>query len=163
MHRILVSACLIGQPVGFDGRSRPQEGGLFERWRAEGRLVSFCPEVRGGLPVPRPPAEIVGGTGGDVLDGRAKVLTVQGTDVTEQFLSGARQALDKARSYGIRLAILKQRSPSCGSLQIYDGSFSKRSIPGEGVTTALLERDGIRVFGEDSVELAAAYLAGLDR
>lgn len=163
MERILVSACLLGQPVRFDGTGRRSDDVLFERWRREGRLVPFCPEVRGGLPVPRPPAEISGGSGADVLDGRAVILTPDGTDVTRHFVLGARQALERARSYGIRLAILKEGSPSCGSARIHDGSFAGRKIPGEGVTTALLERHGIAVFAEDSLEDAAARLAELER
>jgi hypothetical protein len=91
MERILVSACLLGQPVRFDGTGRRSDDALFERWRREGRLVPFCPEVRGGLPVPRPPAEISGGSGADVLDGRAAILTPDGTDVTRHFVLGARR------------------------------------------------------------------------
>jgi uncharacterized protein YbbK (DUF523 family) len=159
MERILVSACLLGRPVRYDGTGRRSDDTLFNQWRDEGRLVPFCPEVGGGLPVPRPPAEIVGGLGGDVLDGRARVLTRDGTDVTPHFVAGARQALERARAYDVRLAILKESSPSCGSLQVFDGTFAGRRIPGEGVTTALLERHGISVFTEDAIEAAAARLA----
>lgn len=162
MERILVSACLLGRPVRYDGTGRRSDDTLFRRWQDEGRLVSVCPEVGGGLPVPRPPAEIVGGLGGDVLDGRAHVLTRDGTDVTTHFIAGARQALERARAYDIRLAILKEGSPSCGSLQVFDGTFAGRRIPGEGVTTALLERHGIAVFGENAIEDAAACLAQLE-
>jgi uncharacterized protein YbbK (DUF523 family) len=162
MERILVSACLLGQPVRYDGTGRRSDNELFEHWRAEGRLVPFCPEVRGGLPVPRPAAEIAGGYGDDVLDGRATVVTGDGTDVTRFFLVGAWQTLERARSYGVRLAILKDGSPSCGSLRIHDGTFSGEKIPGEGVTTALLERHGIAVFTENAIEEAAARLAELE-
>jgi uncharacterized protein YbbK (DUF523 family) len=163
MEQILVSACLLGQPVRYDGTGRRSHDRLFEQWRTEGRLIPFCPEVRGGLPVPRPAAEISGGLGGDVLDGRARVLTRDGSDVTGHFLDGARQALEQARSYGVRMAILKEGSPSCGSLRVHDGTFSGRKIPGGGVTTALLERHGIAVFAEDAIEAAAAHLAELER
>jgi uncharacterized protein YbbK (DUF523 family) len=163
VERILVSACLLGQPVRYDGTGRRSDDRLFEQWRAEGRLVPFCPEVRGGLPVPRAAAEISGGLGGDVLDGRARVLTRDGSDVTPQFVEGARQALEQARSYGIRLAILKEGSPSCGGLRVHDGTFSGHKIPGHGVTTALLQRNGITVFSEDALEAAAAHLAALER
>jgi uncharacterized protein YbbK (DUF523 family) len=162
MERILVSACLLGQPVRYDGTGRRSDDALFERWREEGRLVPICPEVRGGLPVPRPAAEISGGSGGDVLDGRARVVTRDGTDVTSQFVAGARQALEQARTYGVRLAILKESSPSCGRLRVFDGSFAGRKVPGEGVTTALLERHGIAVFAEDAAEDAAALLTALE-
>ena len=162
MERILVSACLLGRPVRYDGTGRRSDHRVFERWRAEGRLVPVCPEVHGGLPVPRPPAEISGGLGGDVLDGRARVLTRDGADVTEYFLDGARQALDQARANGVRMAILKEGSPSCGSDRVHDGSFTGRRISGERVTTALLERHGIAVFAEDAIDEAAAHLAELE-
>ena len=163
MERILVSACLLGQPVRYDGTGRRSDDVLFELWRDQGRLVPFCPEVRGGLPVPRPAAEISGGYGEDVLDGRARVLTREGTDVTRYFVVGAWQALAQARTYAVRMAILKEGSPSCGSSLIHDGTFGDRKIPGEGVTTALLERHGIAVFAEDALDAAAARLAELER
>jgi uncharacterized protein YbbK (DUF523 family) len=162
MERILVSACLLGQPVRYDGTGRRSDDALLERWRAEGRLVPVCPEVRGGLPVPRPAAEISGGLGGDVLDGGARVLTRDGTDVTRHFLDGARQALAAARSCGARIAILKEGSPSCGGLRVHDGTFTGRKVPGQGVTTALLERHGIAVFAEDAIAAAAVRLAELE-
>jgi uncharacterized protein YbbK (DUF523 family) len=163
MERILVSSCLLGRPVRYDGTGKRSGHRVFEQWRAEGRLVPVCPEVRGGLPVPRPPAEIHGGLGGDVLDGRARVLTRDGTDVTAYFLAGARYALEEACARGVRLAILKESSPSCGVARIYDGTFSGSGVPGEGVTTALLERHGIAVFAEDAIDAAAARLAELER
>jgi uncharacterized protein YbbK (DUF523 family) len=162
MERILVSACLLGQPVRFDGTGRRSDDALFEGWRSEGRLVPFCPEVRGGLPVPRPPAEISGGFGDDVLDGRAKVVTNDGADVTGNFVVGAWQALEQARACHARIAILKEGSPSCGSLRVHDGTFTGRKVPGEGVTTALLERHGIAVFAEDAIDAAAVRLAELE-
>ena len=162
MERILVSACLLGQPVRYDGTGRRSDDALLALWRDQGRLVPICPEVRGGLPVPRPAAEISGGFGEDVLDGRAQVLTHDGTDVTRHFLLGARHALEQARSYAARIAILKEGSPSCGSLRVFDGTFEGRKVPGEGVTAALLERHGIAVFGEDALDAAAVRLAELE-
>ena len=162
MERILVSACLLGQPVRYDGTGRRSDDALFALWRDQGRLVPICPEVRGGLPVPRPAAEIRGGYGEDVLAGRARVLTRDGTDVTRHFVAGARQALDQARAHAVRIAILKEGSPSCGSLRVFDGTFGGRKVPGEGVTTALLERHGIAVFAEDALEAAAVRLAELE-
>ncbi|TDB83052.1 DUF523 domain-containing protein [Actinomadura sp. KC216] len=162
MERILVSSCLMGRPVRYDGAAKPVGDDLFERWRAEGRLVPFCPEVSGGLAVPRPPAEIVGGDGHAVLDGTAHVRTNTGEDVTAEFLHGARQALDTARRTGARIALLKEGSPSCGSRRIYDGTFAGTSIAGDGVTTALLEREGIQVFNEDDLPELDALLQTLD-
>ncbi|WP_030167259.1 DUF523 domain-containing protein [Spirillospora albida] len=162
MERVLVSSCLAGRPVRYDGGARPVASGVFDRWRSEGRLVPVCPEVSGGLPVPRPPAEIVGGDGTAVLDGTARVLANTGEDVTAAFLQGARQALDAARRAGVRVAVLKESSPSCGTARIYDGTFTGRTVPGHGVTTALLERAGIRVFPEGDLEAAAAFIAALE-
>ncbi|WP_067797400.1 DUF523 domain-containing protein [Actinomadura formosensis] len=162
MERILVSSCLAGRPVRYDGAARPVGNGLFERWRSEGRLVPFCPEVSGGLPVPRPPAEIVDGDGADVLDGRARILTDTGEDVTDRFLQGARLALDTAQRTGTRIALLKEGSPSCGTHRIYDGTFTATKRPGSGVTTALLERAGITVFTENDLEALQTHLAVLE-
>jgi uncharacterized protein YbbK (DUF523 family) len=164
VEKILVSACLMGRKVRYDGSAKTSSAAVLADWRAEGRLVSFCPEVAGGLPVPRPAAEIEGGAGGAaVLAGTARVLTSGGEDVTAEFVAGARAALEAARSAGARMAVLKEGSPSCGTLAIYDGSFAGRKNPGQGVTTALLERHGIRVFGEDRLDEAAGYLRTLER
>lgn len=118
-----------------------------------GEAVFVCPEQLGGLSTPRPPARIHGGTGADVIDGKAKVLTNKGVDVTEQFLKGAHEALKMAQLVNAREAILKERSPSCGSDHIYgdDGM-----IDGQGVTAALLERHGIKVYSEETHPLFAS-------
>ncbi|MEU8357255.1 DUF523 domain-containing protein [Nonomuraea sp. NPDC048882] len=163
MERILVSACLMGRKVRFDGRAKTSSDAWLAGWREEGRLVPYCPEVEGGLPIPRPAAEIEGGAGGAaVLAGAAQVLASDGSDVTAAFVSGARGALAAARSHGVRMAVLKEGSPSCGVLSIYDGSFQGRRAPGQGVTTALLEQHGIRVFTEEQLDEAAAYLRTLE-
>ncbi|MET8006924.1 DUF523 domain-containing protein [Nonomuraea glycinis] len=163
MERILVSACLMGRRVRFDGGAKTSSDERLAAWLREGRLVPFCPEVEGGLGIPRPAAEIEGGAGGAaVLSGAARVLAADGSDVTAAFVSGARAALEAARACGARLAVLKEGSPSCGALTIYDGTFSGRRTAGQGVTTALLERAGIRVFTEDRVDDAAAYLRALE-
>ncbi len=150
----------MGRPVRYDGAAKPVEADLFGRWRAEGRLVPFCPEVSGGLAVPRPPAEIVGS--GPVLDGAARIVTTTGVDVTEAFLRGAHLALAAARRAGARVALLKEGSPSCGSHRVYDGTFTGTSVPGAGVTTALLERSGIRVFSEDELNALESCLISLE-
>ncbi|MFI7696433.1 DUF523 domain-containing protein [Nonomuraea sp. NPDC049655] len=163
MQRILVSACLMGRRVRYDGGAKTSADALLARWRAEGRLVVFCPEVAGGLPVPRPAAEIEGGAGGAaVLSGEARVLASDGSDVTAEFVAGARAALEAARSAGVRLAVLKEGSPSCGALAIHDGTFGGRRVPGQGVTTALLEAHGVRVFTEDQLPEAADHLRDLE-
>ncbi|SDM30494.1 DUF523 domain-containing protein [Nonomuraea jiangxiensis] len=163
METILVSACLMGRRVRFDGGAKTSSDAWLAAWRAEGRLVPFCPEVEGGLAIPRPAAEIEGGAGGAaVLAGDARVLAADGSDVTAAFLAGARAALAAARSAGARLAVLKEGSPSCGVLSIHDGTFGGRRVAGQGVTTALLELNGIRVFGEDRVAEAAGYLRTLE-
>ena len=155
---ILVSRCLLGDPVRYDGRAKPLHHPLLRKWRSEGRLGPACPEVEGGLPVPRPAAEIIGGDGDAVLDGTARIVTEQGMDVTGAFLSGAQGVLEKAQTAGCAAALLKERSPSCGCRLIHDGSFSGGVRAGRGVTAALLERNGIRTFCEDDIEALAAFL-----
>lgn len=162
MEKILVSACLLGHKVRYNGTDAAGTNDLLERWRSEGRLVPFCPEVAGGFPVPRPPAEISGGEGGDVLDGESRVIEEGGKDVSEYFQAGAELTLREVRRQNIRVAVLKEDSPSCGSSRIYDGSFSGRSRPGQGVTTALLEDHGVRVFSEEQTAAADAHLRRLE-
>lgn len=169
-----MSSCLVGRPVRYDGAAKPVTDALFERWRAEGRLVPVCPEIAGGLPVPRPPAEITPadaspGTTGAVPDAEpallapgARIMTESGQDVTDEFVRGAHVALETARRAGVRIAILKESSPSCGSRRVHDGTFSGTKVPGMGVTAALLTSAGIRVFSEDELPEAAAYLAELE-
>lgn len=163
MEKILVSACLVGRKVRYDGEASDAADDRLESWRREGRLVAVCPEIAGGLSVPRPPAEIRGGDGEDVLEGTARLITDGGEDVTELFVAGARHALEVARRYGLRVAILKSRSPSCGSTTIYDGSFSGTKIEGMGVTAALLRREGLEVFNEKQLDEAARALERLER
>lgn len=156
--KVLVSACLLGQPVRYDGRASGHPD-LLQRWQAEGRVVPLCPEVAGGLSTPRPPAEIAGGQGGQVLDGQAQVLTVTGEDVSAAFMAGAQLALALVRRHGIGVAVLKSGSPSCGNRLTYDGSFTGIKVTGEGVTTALLRREGVLVFSELELDQAAQALS----
>lgn len=144
--RILISACLLGQPVRYDGRGLRIEHGLLARWQERGWLVPICPEVAGGLPTPRPPAEIVRQPGG------ARVLTATGEDCSEAFERGAQAALALARRMGCRHAVLTERSPSCGSTQVYDGGFAGRLIDGQGLTAALLRRHGVQVFSQHQLD-----------
>ena len=161
--RILVSACLLGHSVRYNGTSAEVTISLVEAWDLAGRVIPFCPEVAAGSTVPRPAAEIVGGDGDDVLDGHARVVDLAGNDVTVTFLEGARVALNAARASGARAAILKEGSPSCGSRRIHDGSFGGQLVAGRGVTAALLERNGIAVFSEHEAERAAEYVSSLQR
>ncbi len=157
MRKILVSACLLGERVRYHGGDAAVSHPILARWRAEGRLVVVCPEVDGGLTTPRPPAELV-----DRPDGR-RVLTVQGADVTSAFENGAHVALNACAAEDIRIAILKDGSPSCGSRTIYDGRFSGRRVPGQGLTAERLSDAGVKVFSEDEIDQAAAYLSALER
>lgn len=143
---VLVSACLAGRACRFDGSANGDDE--VARLVAEDRAVLVCPEVDGGLGTPRPPAEIVGGDGADVLAGRARVVTAAGVDVTDAYVAGARRALEAAQEAGVERAILKARSPSCGRGAIYDGSFSRTLRDGDGVTAALLRANGIEVLHE---------------
>lgn len=111
--------------------------------------MPFCPELSGGLGLPRPPAEIHGGTGEDVLDGRARVLDREGGDVTRAFVAGAEASLALARACGASEAFLAANSPSCGAGEIYDGSFSGARVEGDGVAAALFRRNGIRLTRVD--------------
>lgn len=151
--RILISACLLGQPVRYDGKGKPLAHPLIEQWKGEGRLVPLCPEMAGGMSVPRPPAEIENGlSGDDVLAHRARVLERTGGNVTAAFIAGAERALAFAKQNDCRAALLIDGSPSCGSQMIYDGGFSGRKIAGHGVTAALLRREGIKVFAPSQIE-----------
>ncbi|MCW4023830.1 MAG: DUF523 domain-containing protein [Candidatus Bathyarchaeota archaeon] len=139
----LVSACLIGINCNFEGKNWKQLE-LLEEFK-KGNLFPICPEVMGGLPIPRVPAEIVGGTGADVLDGKAKVINMDGVDVTEQFLRGANEALRLVKIVGASEVLLTEKSPSCGCGRIFDGTFTEKFKNGDGVTCALLKRNSIKV------------------
>jgi uncharacterized protein YbbK (DUF523 family) len=116
-----------------------------------GQAIPVCPEQLGGLPTPRTPAEIKGGTGADVLDGRAEVVNSKGDDVTGKFVRGAQEVLRIAQSVGATEAIMKARSPSCGCGEIADGTFSEKLINGDGVTSALLKRNHIAIITEEEM------------
>ncbi len=147
----LVSACLVGIACRYDGQSCPQP--TLQAQCARGCLLPVCPEVVGGLSIPRPPAEIeraaAGLDGAAVLDGRTRVILRDGRDVTAAFLAGARWTLSIAHRWDIRQAILKAGSPSCGVGAIYSGCFSGEVVPGDGVTAALLRRAGLSVATEE--------------
>jgi uncharacterized protein YbbK (DUF523 family) len=162
-HIILISACLIGERVRYDGGIRKQIDVDVRRWQSKKRLISLCPEVSGGLPVPRPPAEIQKGVGCDVLCGNSDIVDEENRIVTAAFVKGAKKAMELVRKYRIRVAVLKDGSSSCGVTYIYDGSFSNQRIPGSGVTTALLQENGVRVFSENEITLVDTFLSQLGR
>lgn len=156
MCQLMISACLAGENVRYNGKPLETVDPRIHTWLREGRAFLFCPEVAGGLCTPRDPAEITGAGGGAaVLKGEARVTTRLGEDVTDPFVAGAKEALALCLKRGARFALLQERSPSCGSHRIYDGRFNGCLILGRGVTAALLEQHGIRVFSEaDLDELA---------
>lgn len=139
---ILVSRCMLGEPCRYDGRSVPVPE--LEKLRQAGHvLIPVCPEVLGGLPTPRSPAE-------RQPDGR--VVNRAGEDVTAAYLEGAGRTLALALEAGCTLAVLKAKSPSCGCHEIYDGSFTGRLVPGQGVAARLLEESGVRVVDETELD-----------
>ncbi len=140
MENILVSACLLGIGCRYDGKHKAHEEVL--KLREKYNLIPVCPEIYGGLPTPRVPSERIG----------ESVMMKDGTDVTENYRRGANEALQLCRIYGIRTAVLKLRSPSCGKGEIYDGSFTGTLTKRDGVTAELLISEGIRVLGEDEIE-----------
>lgn len=136
---LLISACLLGLPCRYDGASKPHP--LVPELARRYHLVPVCPEQLGGLPTPRPPAERQGD----------RVTAKTGADVTEAYRRGAEGALSLCRLLSCRAAVLKERSPSCGRGEIYDGTFTAALIAGDGVTAELLEAHGITVYGESRI------------
>ncbi|MHC4914339.1 MAG: 2-thiouracil desulfurase family protein [Planctomycetota bacterium] len=138
---ILISACLLGVPCRYDGAARPLRS--FPDELAGRALLPVCPEELGGLPTPRPPAEISDGDGETVLDGRARLVRADGTDVTAEFLRGAEAAVRLARRGGAGLAVLRAGSPACGAGSTHAGG---KRVPGLGVAAAALRRAGLRLM-----------------
>ncbi|MGY0216201.1 DUF523 domain-containing protein [Endozoicomonadaceae bacterium StTr2] len=158
MEKILVSSCLLGNKVRYNGKDLRCDNDILQQWLNEGRVIPFCPEVSAGLPTPRAPAEIQHGSGDNVLTHQARVIANTGDDVTAQFIAGAENTLKTCQDNQIRIAILTESSPSCGSTTIYNGQFSGTKVTGTGVTTALLMEHGIRVFSQHSILDAAALI-----
>lgn len=151
MEKILVSACLLGNRVRYDGGHHLLEHPIINHWQREGRLIAACPEILGGLPTPRPPAEI---------QGRFPILvaTREGADVTPEFLAGAEQTMEIAQRHRCCCALMKANSPSCGNHRTYDGSFTGRHINAPGVAAQELLRHGIPVFNEKEVDLLIEFV-----
>ena len=146
----LISACLLGIKCAWDGKDNYRSDKAIELLISE-TLIPVCPEHLGGLKTPRVAQEIQGGTGADILDKRCKVLNRNREDVTQEFITGAEETLKIVKLFHIKEFIGKSKSPSCGCGQIYDGTFSQKLINGDGVTTALLKRNGIRVITEEDL------------
>lgn len=145
---IIVSACLCGVNCKYSGGNNLSEDVL--KLFREGKAIPVCPEQLGGLTTPRNVREICNSTGAEVLDGKGKVVGPEGDEATEEFIKGAEETLKIAKECGAKVAILKQRSPSCGSGIIYDGSFTGKKVSGNGVTAELLIRNGIKVYNEEN-------------
>ena len=144
---LLISACLLGVACNHEGRGSPRA--VVEELERRYRLIPVCPEVLGGLTTPRPAAELAGGDGTAVLAGGAVVVNVDGHDVSAAYRRGAEAAVMLARSTGATRAVLKARSPSCGSSRVYDGTFSRRLVDGQGVTSAALRAAGVEVCSDE--------------
>ena len=144
MENVLISACLLGLSCRYDGLSKPMEKSLIEQLQKRYHLIPICPEIFGGLPTPRIPAEI---------QADRRVLRKDGKDITREYQKGAEEALRLATLFDCKLAILKERSPSCGCGIIYDGTFTGSKIKGDGITAALLKQNGIRILGESELAM----------
>ncbi|OAS87436.1 DUF523 domain-containing protein [Metabacillus litoralis] len=146
---ILVSSCLAGVKCRYNGTA--SLNGKIQELVDDKKAMLVCPELLGGFLTPREPAEIIGGYGNDVLEGRAKVIEKSGKDVTELYINGALRTLELVNLNKVSCVVLKEYSPSCGSKMIYDGSFQNKKIAGDGVTSALLKREGIKVISEEEL------------
>lgn len=160
MYKILVSACLDGHPVRYDGKDNALPSLIWKKWQEEGRLVSVCPEVAGGLSTPRAAAEIISDK---QSSNYLEVMTIDGETVTQAFEKGAQLACNLAVKEDIKLAILKANSPSCGNNHIYNGQFSGTKIPGQGITAAALSKLQVKVFNEHQLEQAEQYLNSIEQ
>lgn len=136
-YEYIVSACLCGEEVRYDGKANTKE--KIKKLVDEGKAIMICPEVEGGLPVPRQPCEIQNN----------KVINNQGEEKTLNFTQGAEKTLQLCKKYNIKKAILKEKSPSCGSNFIYNGTFTKTLIKGQGITAKLLKENGIKVISDE--------------
>ncbi|SFC50954.1 Uncharacterized conserved protein YbbK, DUF523 family [Bacillus sp. OV322] len=143
---ILVSSCLAALELRYNGTHCLDH--KIRKLIEEEKAITVCPELLGGFSTPREPAEIIGGTGEDVLDGKAKVVEKSGRDVTELYIKGAYTTLKKAVDVNATVIVLKEYSPSCGSSMIYNGEFIGEKIAGNGVTAALLKRNGLQVISD---------------
>lgn len=158
INKILVSACLMGFKIRYNGSEKAQIVETLARWQQEQRLVVHCPELAAGLPTPRPPAEIFAADGKDVMQERARIIENTGQDVTEHYQLAAWMALRAAQESGCTAALLTDGSPTCGSQFIYDGSFSGQRKSGMGVAASLLSEHGIKVFADTQLAELMAWI-----
>ena len=147
-RKILVSSCLYGNAVRYNGCSKALRNEIFLKWKEEGRLIPVCPELDGGLDIPRMPSERTG----------RKVIRFDGEDMSSEYAKGSIHALQAARENHVAFAVMKEKSPACGSSLIYDGEITGKTIHGEGTAVELLRNAGITVFSEHEIMEAAQYL-----
>lgn len=159
INKILVSACLMGFKIRYNGSEKAQIVEQLARWEEEQRLVVHCPELAAGLPTPRAPAEILSAEGKDVMHEHARIIDNTGLDVTRHYQLAAWMALRAAQESGCTAALLTDGSPTCGSQFIYDGSFSGQRKSGMGVAAALLTEYGIKVFSDNQLTELIAWVA----
>lgn len=153
MRKILVSECLYGgRIVRYDAGDKAETDPRFLKWKEEGRFVKHCPEVFGGLPTPRPDSQRVGD----------KVIAKTGEDVTKEYTLGAEEAVRLAKENDVAFCIMKLDSPSCGSKEIYDGTFTDTKIKGQGLAVEMLRDAGFKVFGEDDFDEVEKLIAEMD-
>lgn len=145
MENVLISACLLGVACRYDGKKCEYD---LKDLKEKYNLIPVCPEIYGGLPTPRVPSEITGD----------RVINSEGADVTEQYERGAQETLHLAKIFNVKFAVLKERSPSCGKGKVYDGTFSHTIVSGDGVAAKLLQKNGIRVFGESEIDMITDLL-----
>lgn len=143
---IIASACLLGLNTNYRGENSCHKSMI--QLLSQRKVIPVCPEQLGGCPTPRPPAEITGGTAEAVLDGKARVVRIDGEDVTKEFIQGAQEVLKICLEVKPGSVVFKENSPSCGVYSIYDGTHSGVQVPGCGVTTELLRREGFNVISE---------------
>ena len=141
MIKVLMSSCLCGVNCKYNGKSNEIENRIMSNWKEEGRIVMICPEMFGGLPCPRDPAEIIGD----------RVISSAGKDVTEEYDKGAREALRLAKEHNVLFAVMKENSPSCGSHEVYDGTFTGKKVFGMGRAAKLLSDNGFKVYNEHQI------------
>lgn len=147
---VLISACLIGINCNYKGESKPCEKAI--KLARMSKAIPFCPEQLGGLCTPRSGARILSGNGLDVLDKKARLITDDSKDVTDEYIKGAEKVLKMAKIFNISAVVLKQGSPSCGNGKTQGGESKRERVLGDGVTTALLKKNGIKIYSEEDLE-----------